>query len=239
MEKHKKKKKIKKRTSRSLVVQRLENVSKALFRRYYGLITELVGSSPGIYALYDENELYYVGRSIDLRKRVKHHLRDRHYASWTHFSLYLVRKVGHINEIESLLVRIANPKGNRVVPKGKASTMLKKLKKMVKEKQGQEFKEMFGNHKKKTTETKRKTATEKRELKGLVSRRTTLYREYKGKENKAILTPAGTIVLRKKHYKTPTAAAMSVIDRGNVNGWRFWYIKDKNGEWVRLCDYKG
>lgn len=81
-----KKKAQKKRTARSLVTNRLENVSKDVFKTYYPLITELVGDSPGIYALYDGDELYYVGKSIELRKRVRHHLRDRHLASWTHFS---------------------------------------------------------------------------------------------------------------------------------------------------------
>lgn len=79
-------------TSRPLVLDRLENVSKDVFKKYYPLITELVGNSPGIYALYDGADLYYVGKSTELRKRVRHHLRDRHLASWTHFSLYLVRR---------------------------------------------------------------------------------------------------------------------------------------------------
>lgn len=33
-------------------------------------------------------------------------------------------------------------------------------------------------------------------------------------------------------------AAKHVVDRKSVNGWRFWYIKDSSGEWVRLRDYK-
>jgi GIY-YIG catalytic domain len=78
-------------TSRSLVINRLERVSKDLFRKYYELITELVSTSPGVYALYDDDELYYVGKSTDLKKRVKQHLRDRHLKSWTHFSFYLER----------------------------------------------------------------------------------------------------------------------------------------------------
>ena len=103
-----------------LVINKLEMVSKDIFRQYFDLITKLIGDSPGVYALYDDNQVYYVGKSTDLRNRVKHHLRDRHGASWTHFSLYLARKEFHIHEIESLIVRISNPKGNRVIPKGKS-----------------------------------------------------------------------------------------------------------------------
>lgn len=236
----KKKKKAKKKSSRGLVIQRLENLSKALFKDHYKLITKLVGSSPGVYALYDGEELYYVGKSTALRKRVKHHLRDRHFASWTHFSLYLVRTASHISEIESLLVRIANPKGNRLVPKGKASSaMLKKLKSMVKEKQNQEFKEMFGTYKPKHKEVRRKSAIGKKKLKGLVHRSAPLYRTYKGKEYKAILTPGGIIKIGNKSFTTPTAAAKAITKRRTINGWKFWYIKDANGVWVRLSDYRG
>ncbi|GAH92224.1 unnamed protein product, partial [marine sediment metagenome] len=55
----------------------MENVSKLVFKKHYNLITELIGNSPGVYALYDDRDLYYVGKSTDLRKRVRHHLRDR------------------------------------------------------------------------------------------------------------------------------------------------------------------
>ncbi|MDA2920323.1 GIY-YIG nuclease family protein [Desulfobacterota bacterium AH_259_B03_O07] len=228
---------LKRRRTRSLLTHSLENLSKNLFKQHYKLITELIGSSPGIYALYDSNELYYVGKSTDLRKRVKHHLRDRHYASWSHFSLYLVRKEDHINEIESLLVRIANPKGNKVRPKGKSSSaLLKQLKNLVKQKQRREFAEMFGKVNSKQTKLKRTRV--KRHLKDLVKKNTPLYRTYKGNEYKAVLTPKGIIKLNSNEYTTPTAAAMSVIDRKSVNGWWFWYIKNLDREWVRLRDYK-
>src|SRR3989442_15481282 len=91
-----------KKSTRLLVTNKLEMVSKEAFRQHFDLITDLIGDSPGVYALYDDNSLYYVGKSTDLRNRVKQHLRDRHFASWTHFSLYLARKEEHIYEIESL-----------------------------------------------------------------------------------------------------------------------------------------
>ena len=130
--------------SQSLVIDRVENVSKDVFQEYYEQITELIGNSPGIYALYDGADLYYVGKSTDLRKRVKIHLKDRHLASWTHFSLYLVREAEHIHEIESLLVRIANPKGNRVIPKGRSNGLLAKdLRRLIEVKQKQVLQALF------------------------------------------------------------------------------------------------
>lgn len=225
-----------KHNPRSLIIHRLENISKTLFKKYYDLITQLIGSSPGIYALYDENELYYVGKSTDLKRRVRYHLRDRHGASWTHFSLYLIRKIAHINEIESLLVRIANPKGNRIVPKGRGSSeLLRDLKMMVKKRQQEEFEEMFA----KTGRQKRISRSPvRRNLKGLVSKRTPLYRTYKGREYKAYLLPSGIIKFRGKKFTTPSAAAKIVVQRRTVDGWRFWYTKDSNGDWVKLSDLR-
>lgn len=220
-----------------LVSKRLERVSKDLFKQYYKEITEIVGSSPGVYALYDADELYYVGKSTDLKQRVRHHLVDRHLASWTHFSLYLARNEEHIHEIESLLIRIANPKGNRVKPKGQSSgALLKELQTLVKKRQRDEYEKMFGG--KKPRSKKASAVGAKRTLVGLVKRTAALYKTYKGKEYVAKLTPKGEIIYKGKKYTSPTAAARAVIQTTRaVNGWWFWYIKSDDGEWVRLNDF--
>jgi hypothetical protein len=222
------------RKPRSLVTQRLEGVSKDVFRKYHTLITELIGNSPGIYALYDENQLYYVGKSTDLKQRVMQHLKDRHLAAWTHFSLYLVRNSEHIHEIESLVVRIANPEGNRVIPKGKSrGELIKQLKKLIRLKQREELNQLFGVRAASRPTSQSKT---KHTLEGLVSKRTILYRAYKGKEYKAYLTKSGTIRYGNTTYRSPTGAAKAVTGR-SVNGWYFWYVKDANGDWVKLKEF--
>lgn len=220
------------RTVRSLVTQRIERVSKELFKKHYAEITALVGDSPGVYALYDNGELYYVGKSIDLKKRVKQHLKDRHLASWTEFSLYLVRNEEHIHEIESLIVRIASPRGNRVIPKGKSrGALLKALEAKVRARQNAERAEMFGRTQKARTPVRATSSSDK--LAGLVTRNTRLYRAYKGKDFKATLTPAGKIRFAGKVYSSASAAAHAITG-GHVNGWTFWYIEDVNGDWVSL-----
>jgi hypothetical protein len=222
--------------SRGLVVKRLEGVSKSVFKNYSELITNLVGNSSGVYALYDDTELYYVGKSIDLKRRVKQHLKDKHYASWTHFSFYLLRKEEHISDIESLLIRIANPRGNTAKPKGTSSgVMRKELQRMVKDQQDKERKEMFSG---KTGVKKKKVSSKvSKTLVGLVPRKAALYRTYKGKEYNAALLSNGIIKVGAKKFTSPSAAAKSITKR-SANGWNFWYIKDSNGDWVKLRDYK-
>lgn len=229
-----------KRSPRTLVTNRLENVSKDVFKTYYPLITELVGDSPGVYALYDGGDLYYVGKSFELRKRVRHHLRDRHLASWTHFSLYLTRKEEHIHEIESLLVRIANPKGNRVVPHGKsAGALVNTLKSRIKQRQKEELAQLFSSTKPVRKSGKINGKGRPSTLVDLVEKRVTLYRTYKGKEYKATLSPKGIITFAGKKHASPSGAARAVLKQPRaVNGWMFWYIRDAHGDWVRLADYR-
>lgn len=217
-----------------IIKESLENVSRNLFKDHMEIITELIGDSSGIYALYDENELYYVGRARELKQRVKHHLKDRHDSQWTHFSLYLVKRNDHIGDIESLLIRVAAPVGNRAKPKGRDSRlMLSKLRKMIRQKHKRELAELIPGRKRTRIVEKHTRDT----LAGLVKVRTPIYRTYKGREYKATLVPKGFILFKGERYNTPTSAAVQIVDRSTVNGWTFWRIKNSSGEWVSLKEY--
>ncbi len=74
----------------------------------------------GIYVLYKKDgQVYYVGLSkSSLRGRIRSHAtRDRHKGKWDTFSFYQIGKTRYIKDIESLLLRIIHPVGNKV--KGK------------------------------------------------------------------------------------------------------------------------
>ena len=70
----------------------------------------------GIYVLYSRGKVYYVGLSKNsLRSRIKRHaLSDRHQGKWNTFSFYQVGRTKYIKDIESLILRILKPKGNRI-----------------------------------------------------------------------------------------------------------------------------
>jgi hypothetical protein len=61
--------------------------------------------------------LHYVGLAGNLRSRLAHHLKDRHRDSWDRFSVYLTIGDSHLKELESLILRIVKPSGNKI--KGK------------------------------------------------------------------------------------------------------------------------
>jgi len=227
-----------KKRSKGLVTQVLENLSRDIFVKYHKQINDLIASSPGIYALYNRNKLYYVGKSTDLRRRVKKHLKDKHLANWTHFSLYLVKKVDYIHDIESLVIRIANPKGNRVIPRGKKyKSLLKKLRRLIKEKQKEEFKKLFGERKHETKLIrKQKNLKSFDKLNKLINRKKGLYKQYKGKLYRATLYTTGIIKVKNKKFNSLSAAA-KFITKKKVNGWRWWKIKDKNGKFLTISKY--
>ncbi len=84
----------------------------------------------GIYVLYAKDRVYYIGLSKrSLRSRLRRHaLRDRHRGKWDNFSFYRVGRTKYIKDIESLLLRVVKPKGNKVLGRFKKKYNLAKRK---------------------------------------------------------------------------------------------------------------
>ena len=67
----------------------------------------------GVYVLYHGDRPYYVGLTRNLRGRVNQHLKDRHKKKWDGFSIFRIKRVAFLKDLETLLVRVAEPPGNR------------------------------------------------------------------------------------------------------------------------------
>jgi hypothetical protein len=61
-----------------LVYQHLENISGDVLEDYQDIIREYVSRRQGVYALYRDDVLYYVGLASDLSSHLKAHLGDKH-----------------------------------------------------------------------------------------------------------------------------------------------------------------
>ena len=234
------KSKKKARKSRPIVIGHLEKISSGVFERYPEQITGLTEGTQGVYALYRRQKLYYIGLASDLKRRIKWHLKDKHKGKWDRFSLYIIRKTDHIREVESVVVRIAEPRGNKQRGRLRGSkNLVRKLDAAIKERQKEERRGMLGDGKGKATRKKVKKRRKKakgveRPLKGLLRDWQRIYAKYKGKEYKAKVLPSGSIKLNGKLYDSPSAAAKAIIERGAVNGWNFWKYKDKAGNLIRI-----
>jgi hypothetical protein len=73
---------------------------------------KIIGGSSGIYALYKGKKLYYVGIAQNLLSRVATHLRDKHKKKWDRVSFFVIDRHRYSKDIETLILRIAEPKGN-------------------------------------------------------------------------------------------------------------------------------
>lgn len=67
----------------------------------------------GVYALYRNRRLYYVGLTRDLLGRIRWHLKDRHRGKWDSFTIFRIRRVKYLKDIETLLTHVVETPGNR------------------------------------------------------------------------------------------------------------------------------
>ena len=73
----------------------------------------LLRKDAGIYALYEDDKLYYVGLTRNLFGRIRWHLKDRHAGRWDSFVVFRIKRVSYLKDIETLITRIIDVPGNR------------------------------------------------------------------------------------------------------------------------------
>ncbi len=238
--------KARKYRKRPIVTGYLEKVSSSIFDKHSKIIAEMTTGQQGLYALYRRGTLYYVGLARNLKSRVNQHVRDKHAGKWTHFSLYIIHHPDHIKELESLLLRIAYPAGNRV--KGqlrRSANMLPSLKRKTKAAAIAEWKSNFESASRGGTErTKSKpqvvaweTRRGARPCKGLFPRTVRIYGPYKGKVHKAWLRRSGSIRFDGETYDSPSTAGSVARGGKATNGWVFWRVK-RGEKLVRLREFR-
>jgi hypothetical protein len=166
-------------------------------------------------------------------------LKDRHAKRWDKFSVYLASRDEHIKPLESLLLRIALPTGNRVQGRlANAMDLRRDLYRAMKELDKQNHASLLGGS---VARRLVRNATAKGRgtlvLQGRLDRRKCLCATYKGKEYTATLRKSGYIAYAGKKYPSPTAAARAIVGR-NVNGWRFWHYRMPRKGWRPLADLR-
>jgi len=98
-----------------LVIGHAEHVSRDMLEKpeYLAIIKEFVAGKPGVYALFEDRDLKYVGLAEDLPRRLSTHSKKRPQDEWDNFSLYITANKDSIHELESLILHIALPKKNK------------------------------------------------------------------------------------------------------------------------------
>jgi len=222
-----------------LVIQHLEGISWKVLQEYPTVIKELIKGKAGIYALYRKQKLYYVGLASNLMNRLKIHLRDRHKGEWDRFSVYLTLHNEHMKELESLLLRITFPSGNKLGGKFlNSQNLLKEIHKKIKEKDDNNRALLIGGRfVDKRRVSKLKNGKGIKGIVGINEKRTLLKAFYKGEIYRATLRKDGTIGYKGKQYLSPSGVAIKIVGRP-VNGWHFWRYKSPDGSWKKLLELR-
>lgn len=220
----------------------MENVSRKALEDYQSVIRQFVRRRHGIYVLYRRERVYYIGLAQNLRSRISHHLRDRHADSWDRFSVYLTIADSHMKELESLLLRIAKPKGNKTGGRfARAESLQRRLRREIKEQQRQELEHVMGltpRRSKVPRTAKPDPASGGPVLAEYPDRPKLLRGRYKGKLYRARVLRDGSIRYGGETYNSPSLAARAARERPTANGWSFWTYQRAPGEWVRLRELR-
>ena len=75
-------------------------------------LDEIMRGYAGVYALYNKGKLYYVGLASNLYSRIRGHTKDKHRGKWDSFAIFRIGRVRYLKYIETLLLRVASPRGN-------------------------------------------------------------------------------------------------------------------------------
>jgi hypothetical protein len=222
-----------------LVIQHLENISWGVLKEYPQIIKEMIHGKSGVYVLYRRGKLYYVGLATNLMARLKIHLRDRHHGAWDRFSVYLTVHDNHIKELESLILRITHPTGNKTGGRfADSQNLVSSLNQKIKGYDTDRRAILIGgNVKIRRQKAKLKNVKGTKSLIGIVDRRIKLKAKYKGREYSATLRKDGKIGYNGKIYESPSGAGRAIIKRA-CNGWAFWRYRNEKGEWVRLKELR-
>ena len=221
-----------------LVSQHLEWVPRALLQKYQQLVRAHVKGRHGVYALYRGERLRYVGLASNLRTRLGNHLRDRHSESWDRFSVYLTIDAGHLKELETLVLRIAQPVDNRQAGQFAISKdLLPILQSQMREGHRRTEEEFFGPRRPgRAPERKRARVETKKGLAALapyISKPTRLRARNKGRIFRARVRADGMITFGGEIFRSPSGAAKAALGRSQ-DGWHFWKIENRPDGWVEI-----
>jgi hypothetical protein len=222
-----------------LVSQHLENISRDALEKYQQIVRRFVQRRQGVYALYRRGKLYYVGLASDLRWRLNQHLKDRHGKSWDKFNVYLTIGDTHIKELESLLLRVSKPAGNRQRGRfSRSENLLRRFATEIKSLQRTEWYSIIGR----TPQLKpglknRQSPSASLPLAEYIDGPLKLRATLKGKTYTARVRGDGSVRFDGKIYDSPSAAGTAVCKR-SCNGWWFWKYERAPGDWVRLSELR-
>ena len=98
----------------SLIKYPLENIRAECFEAIRKELKDILHKQPGIYAFYEGDKVVRVGLTGSLYGRIYGQWKSKK-LKWDKFSIFVVRNIKYLRDLETAIVRIAKPKGNKQV----------------------------------------------------------------------------------------------------------------------------
>ena len=118
----------------SLIRYAIDNIKKESFSVITRELKDVLKNYAGIYALYKGDKLVRVGLGTNIYYRVKGHSKSKK-LKWDNASLFIVRNIKYLRDLETAIVRIAKPEYNDIKGRvGDEHYIERILKRKVKEK---------------------------------------------------------------------------------------------------------
>lgn len=110
----------------SLIQYALDGVKRAYFDIIKRELRRVLKNMSGIYALYKGDKLVYVGLATDIYWRMKGHSKNKR-LDWDTASIFIIKKIKYLRDVETAVVRIAKPKYNDIRGRVKDEHYLERL----------------------------------------------------------------------------------------------------------------
>jgi len=191
-----------------MIPYQLHKASIDVLLEYEKALIDKIGDNGGIYVLYKGKKIYYIGKAIKLKQRIKQHFTDKHKNKWDHFSLYVVSDKKFIPQLERVLISMIKPSGNNLFYQREIKRAEKELKKAISDLMQKHIDCLFYKEEPRKNKTKYKI----------------IKKAYKGKVYTAILNRDGTVKYKNKIYPSLTAAAKQICKYKSISGPRFWKL---------------
>lgn len=172
-------------------------------------------------------------------ENISREAKDHHGNSWDRFSLYLTIGDKHLKELESLILRITKPKGNRVKGKlARSENLKRKLTADIKTIQRAQLNGIIGRIVI-VGKTEQDVGAGGRTpvLRTYISGPMKLRAEYKGKTYTGTIRHDGSIRVNRNVFTSPSKAG-SAVTQNACDGWVFWKYERAPGDWVLLDELR-
>ena len=199
-----------------IIKYQLPKVSIEVLLKYEKDLINFIKNKGGIYVLYRDNDIYYVGKADNLKRRITQHVKDHHKNEWNAFSLCIPNTKSAIPAIERILISLLKPVGNNLLYEREIKRAERELENAIMRSHKERMNYLFHREEPQKIK-KRKTKKIK-----ITKKNRCLEKEYNGKKYRVLALADGMFRFQSKRYPSLTAIAKKITKAKSISGPKFF-----------------